>query len=54
MLTWLNGQSPRKDIRTPQGLISDRVEPVPTLREIGIVKVAENTFKKVVEGFYGS
>ena len=24
------------------------------VREIGIVKVAENTFKKVVEGFYGS
>ena len=28
--------------------------PENAVREIGIVKVAENTFKKVVEGFYGS
>ena len=31
----LNCQSPRHDGSPPQGLISDRVEPVPTVRQEG-------------------
>ena len=51
----LPGVGPRTAERYAYYLVRHASDaPENAVREIGIVKVAENTFKKVVEGFYGS